>query len=70
MAPIYDDIRKAIKASDKSRYAIWKETGISQGHLSEFLSGTKGLSVEALEKLARSLGLQITIRPVRRKKGR
>lgn len=66
MPPIYDDIRRAILASGKSRYRLWQETGISQGQLSEFMAGTKGLSVEALEKLADCLGLRITVQPVKR----
>ena len=70
MAPILDDIRKAIKASGKSRYRIWKDTGISEGQLSELMAGTKGLSIEALERLAEYLGLEIIIRPKRRRKGR
>lgn len=68
MPPIYDDIRAAIAASDKSRYRLWRETGISQGQLSEFMAGTKGLSVEALEKLAGCLGLEITAKPIKRSK--
>lgn len=68
MPPIYDDIRQAIAASDKSRYRLWQETGISQGHLSEFMAGTKGLSVEALEKLAGCLDLKLTAQPTKRVK--
>ncbi len=68
MPPIYDDIRQAIAASDKSRYRLWQETGISQGQLSEFMAGTKGLSVEALEKLAECMGLEITVQPMERTK--
>jgi len=66
MPPIYDDIREAIAASDKSRYRLWQETGISQGQLSEFMAGTKGLSVEALEKVAKCLDLEITTKPTKR----
>lgn len=66
MPPLYDDIRKAIIASDKSRYRLWKETGISQGHLSDFMAGNKGLSVEALELLAQCLNLEITVRTRKR----
>lgn len=69
MSPIYEDIRKAIAKSEKTRYRLWKETGISQGHLSEFMAGTKGLSVEALEKLAACLKLKVCLRPTKRKKG-
>jgi len=67
MPPIYDDIRKAIEASPKSRYQLWQETGISQAQLSGFMAGNKGLSVEALEELAACLGFEITIRQKNRK---
>lgn len=66
--PVYDDIRSAIDASGKSRYRLWQETGISQGQLSQFMAGTKGLSVEALEKLAECLELEIVAKPVKRTK--
>ncbi len=69
MAPILDDIRKAIEASGKSRYRISKDTGISEGQLCELMAGTKGLSIEALERLADYLGLEVVARP-KRKKGR
>lgn len=68
MPPIYEHIREAIAASDKSRYRIAKETGIGEPHLCQFMAGTKGLSVEALEKLADSLGMEITARPIKRTK--
>ncbi len=66
--PIYDDLRKAIAASEMSRYQIWQETGISQSQLCDFMAGAKGLSVEALERLAGCLGLEIVARPIKRKK--
>ncbi len=68
--PVYDDIRSAIDASGKTRYRLWQETGISQGQLSQFMAGTKGLSVEALEKLADCLDLEIVARPAKRTKAK
>jgi len=70
MAPVLDDMRKAINASDKSRYRISKETGISESRLCQLMAGTKGLSIEALELLADCLNFEVTICPKRRKKGR
>jgi transcriptional regulator with XRE-family HTH domain len=70
MAPILDDIRNAIKASGKSRYRISQDLGISEGQLSELMAGTKGLSVEAIERLVEYLGLEVVIRPKRQQKGR
>lgn len=63
MPPIYDEIRQAIEASEKSRYRISLETSIGQPQLCGFMKGDKGLSVEALEKLADCLSLVITAQP-------
>ena len=70
MATILDTLRRAIKASDKTRYQLWRETGIDQGQLSRLMQGKSGLSVESLERLAKALGLTITIETKTRKKGR
>lgn len=69
MSKIIDAIRKAIEASDKSRYRLWQETGIDQSHLRKVLNGETRLSYENLELLADALGLEIVIRP-RRLKGK
>ena len=68
--PVYDDLRQAIEASGLSRYQLWKQTGISQAHLSQFMAGKKGLSVEALEQLAGCLDLEVVARPVKQKDNR
>ena len=70
MTRILDAICEAIEASDKTRYRIAKDTGISQAHLSRLMSGERGLSIDTLERLADYLGLEIVIRPKRRRKGR
>ncbi len=70
MAQILDQIREAIEASGKSRYRIWKETGIPQAQLSRLLSGKSGLSIDALEKLADYLGLEVILGTKRERKGR
>ncbi len=69
MAPILDDIRKAINAGGKSRYRISKDTGIGESQLSQLMAGTKGLSIEALERLANYLGLEVVARK-KQKKGK
>lgn len=65
---VYDDIRGAIDSSGKTRYRLCQETGISQGQLSQFMAGTKGLSVEALENLAEYLDWEVVARPIKRTK--
>ena len=71
MSKLLDEIREAIKAGDKSRYRLSKEAKIPQSQLSRFMTGEKGLSFDAMERLAEALGLEIIIRPKRRqRKGR
>lgn len=70
MANVLDEIRKSMKASEKTRYRLWKETGIDQSHLFKLWNGEAGLSVDNLEKLAAALGLEIIVRPVRRNAGK
>jgi len=65
MAEIYDQLREAIRASSKSRYRLWKDTGIDQGQLARFMAGISGMSVENLDRLADALGLEVVIRPKR-----
>jgi transcriptional regulator with XRE-family HTH domain len=70
MEQILSQIRRAIEASAKSRYRIWKETGITQAQLSRLMHGKQGISIEALERLADCLGLEVIIRPKRKRKGK
>ena len=71
MGQLLDEIRNAIDANGKTRYRIANDTGISQTQLSRLMSGERGLSIEALEKLVGYLGLEIVMRPKRRRqKGR
>ena len=70
MGQILDAICDAIEASDKTRYRIAKDTGISQSQLSRLMSGERGLSIDALERLADYLGLEIAIRTKRPRRSR
>lgn len=65
MNSIFEQIRKAIKASEKTRYRLSKETGIPQSQLSRLMSKQEGLSVENIEKLADAMGLEIIIQPAK-----
>ncbi|MCE9591144.1 MAG: helix-turn-helix domain-containing protein [Planctomycetes bacterium] len=61
MSRIVKAMQAAIIASGQTRYAISKQTGIDQAHLSRFMTGEKGLSFDAMERLADCLGLEITL---------
>ena len=58
-----DQIRKSMDDSGLTRYRISQATGIDESALSKFYRGTRGLSLESLDRLCDYLGLQvITIR--------
>ncbi len=67
MSKILDTIKQAILDNGQSRYAIARESGLSEAALSRLMSGKRGLSIDATEKLADTLDLDIIIRP---RKGR
>lgn len=59
MSTISDTIRKAVRASTRSRADIARGAGIPDSALSRFVSDGRGMSVPNLDKLARHLGLQL-----------
>ena len=69
MSQILDELKRKIQASGKSRYALSKETGIEESALSRFMAGTRGLSIDSIEKLVEALGCEIVLRK-RKRKGR
>ena len=57
-----DQMRKAIKNSGLSLYAIAKTTGIQRPQLSRFMSGERGLSIESITAICDLLGLDLVER--------
>jgi len=70
MAKILDDLRRAIVESDKTRYRIAQETGVDESALCRLMTGERGVRLDALEKIAECLGMEIVLRPKRTRKGR
>jgi hypothetical protein len=64
-----DQIRQAINASDRSRYRICKELGLSEATMSRFMNGTGGLSMECLDALGDLLDLNLQAPKARQKGG-
>jgi hypothetical protein len=64
-----DDLRQAVRDSDRTRYAIAKETGIDHAMLSRFVRGQAGMSLKAIDRLMECLGLEIRARRCERKEG-
>lgn len=71
MSQIFDQLRRAIEKSSKTRYRLWQETGIEQSQLSRFMAGRAGLGIEHIEKLAEALDLELSLhkRTKKKKKG-
>lgn len=57
-----DRIRAEISHSAVSRYRIAQDTGIEESTLSRFISGERGLSMEALDTLFEYFGLDVVRR--------
>jgi transcriptional regulator with XRE-family HTH domain len=55
---VSDQLRKAIKTSGISRYAISQATGIEQSGLSRFMAG-KTLSLDVVDTLAKYFKLSL-----------
>ena len=56
-----DQIRQAIDDSGLTRYRISQETGIDESALAKFYNGHRGLSMDALNRLGKFLGLRIVM---------
>ena len=56
---ISDQLREIIKASGRTGYEMAKESGVDAGRISRFLRGERSLQLDAVDKLAPVLGLQL-----------
>jgi transcriptional regulator with XRE-family HTH domain len=54
-----DVIRRAVRDSGKSAYAVAQESGVPQAVLSRFLRGLRSVNLDTAEKLCRALGLEL-----------
>jgi transcriptional regulator with XRE-family HTH domain len=68
--PLSDASRRAIETSKHTHADIARGSGVGKSQISRFVSGERGLRVDALEKIAEFLGLEITVRPRSRGKGK
>jgi transcriptional regulator with XRE-family HTH domain len=65
-----DQVRQAIGDSGLTRYRIAQDTGIDESTLAKFFHGTRGLSLDNLDRLCEYLGLRIVMdrKPTKRGK--
>lgn len=68
MARLVETIRRAIRQSERTHYRIAQDSGIARSQLSCLMTGERGLSVDAVERLADYFALEIILRPKRRRK--
>ena len=57
---IAETLRAAIATSDKTRYRLSVDSGISQSVLCRFASGERDLTLSSASKIAAALGLELT----------
>ena len=62
-----DQIRLLLDECGQTRYRIAKSTGIDEGSLAKFYNGHRGLSMDALDRLAVYLGMRVTLETSKRK---
>ena len=59
---VSERVREAVETAEATRYRIARETGIEESALSRFLSGERGLPMEAIDTLAEYFGLELVLR--------
>ena len=66
MEKLSEQVRRAIRESEYSCYAIAKATGVDKSTISRFMSGKRTLSMACMDRIGAFLGLKI-VRAKRRK---
>jgi transcriptional regulator with XRE-family HTH domain len=61
MSALLEAIKTEVEKRDESLRAVSRGSGVSVAQLSRLMSGERGLSIDAAEKLADYLGLRIRI---------
>lgn len=70
MATVTEELRRAVEGCGQTRYAISKATGIPASVLSRFVAEGRGLRSENIDRLCAYLGLVLTLKAGKARKGR
>lgn len=70
MATVTDQLRRAVERSGQTRYAISKASGVDKAVLSRFVASGRGLRSESIDRLCAYLGLVLTTKAGKARKGR
>jgi transcriptional regulator with XRE-family HTH domain len=60
-AGVVEELKQAIRRSGQSLYRLAQTSGVGKDRLGRFMRGERGLTVEAVEKVAEALGLQLRL---------
>ncbi len=69
MSVLLDELRIAVDESGESLNEIGRGSGVTVSGLSRFMSGQQVLTVDVAERLAAYLGVTITVKRPKRKRG-
>ncbi len=69
MATVTDQLRRAVERCGQTRYAISKATGVPASVLSRFVADGRGLRSENVDRLCAYLGLVLTAKAGKARKG-
>jgi Helix-turn-helix len=58
-ATISDQLKKAIKASGRTAYAIGQQAGVDPGVITRFVNGERTLRLETVDRIAAALDLRL-----------
>lgn len=67
-ATVSDQVRSILTNCGVTRYRIAQATGVQQSTLSYFVSGQRGLSLDALDRIGAYLDLRVSLPPAKRSK--
>ena len=69
-AEVTKALQQAIRDSDLSMNEVARRAGIDPGMVCRFANSERGMTLATAAKVAKVLGLEIVIRPIRQRKGR
>ncbi len=70
VATVTDTLRRAVERCGETRYAISRATGIPASVLSRFVASGGGLRSDNIDRLCAYLGLVLTMKAGKARKGR
>ena len=57
--PVSEQLRQAIRDSGLSLYGLGRQSGVNDGALSRFMRGERDLTTRSVDRLCKSLGLEL-----------